>query len=155
MTTLIKTKTNWSGILLLSSKDDQRYITLVKDHNGLWGFPGGKSEYKSKPEINKITAVREAAEEVSERIFTRNIRKIWEGKSEDLNIHTSNPPFTLTLFRAEIPYFDRRVILNDSIVEARCFHLQFFLNVIVKEWQMRAKDTLIIKKLGKEFWKKL
>lgn len=146
-TTLEKTTyKGWAGILAFSIKDNQKYICLVQDRTGLWGFPGGKIE----DEKTNVAAIREALEETGERIFARDIKKIWEGSSSDLYIKAYESHFTI--FKTDIPYFNHREIKDGAIVKAQNFHINFFLNTILKDWKMRAKDSVLVNKLGKEYF---
>lgn len=152
METLEKTTAykGWAGILAFSIKDNQKYICLVQDRTGLWGFPGGKIE----DEKTQIAAIREALEETSERIFTHQLKPVWNGHSSELNIEDYESHFYV--YRTNIPFFNHRKIENDSgIIKAQNFMISFFTNVIMHNlngYRLRRKDLKLANKLGKKFF---
>jgi 8-oxo-dGTP pyrophosphatase MutT (NUDIX family) len=133
---------HWGGCVLISYKDKVPYITIVTDTNGLVGLPGGGIESN---EPVKVGIIREVREEVRERIFVHQLKKLYE--ADGLIPHFPN--HHCSLYFAVIPHFEYRKIedTGGNIVEARTYLMSFVLEHIVEFWDnLKFKDKILIKK---------
>ena len=132
----------WAGFVLLTYKEKEPYIVLVKDKNGILGLPGGRVEHAEQM-IN--AGVREVREEVNERIWARTAKELWVGDT----IYRNAPSVVFALYLHLVPFFESRTIANDDdIVEARTYSLPYVLNhMLDRDNKFKRKDKLLLQKV--------